>query len=141
MKLNVISGSNIPKLDWCGTDNSDPWVKISLVRRIYSPSGSNYVHELIGDSATTHRIMHEANPFWNKEFYFRVKPKEHTLILQVFDYDSIPKIKNEFIGTVSIELLDVIIDDDERIIDRNYTLLKAWLRPHIIWHSKKVCKF
>ena len=125
LKLNVISGSNIPKLDWCGTDNSDPWVKISLVRRIYSPSGSNYVQELIGDSATTHIIMHESNPFWNREFYFRVKPKEHTLILQVFDYDSIPKIKNEFIGTVFIELLDVIIDDDERIIDKNYKIIPS----------------
>ena len=84
--FQIISADNLAKKDIFGA--SDPYVRIDLV----STNGDEVI-----DSVLTKTKKRTLNPKWEEEFLFRVKPADHTLVMEVFDENRLTR--DDFLGT------------------------------------------
>ncbi|XP_023256500.1 E3 ubiquitin-protein ligase NEDD4-like, partial [Seriola lalandi dorsalis] len=73
VKVKVIAGIGLAKKDILGA--SDPYTRLSL----YDPINGEIT------SLQTKTIKKTLDPKWNEEFFFRVNPRKHRLLLEVFD--------------------------------------------------------
>uniref|UniRef100_A0A4W6BZF6 E3 ubiquitin-protein ligase n=1 Tax=Lates calcarifer TaxID=8187 RepID=A0A4W6BZF6_LATCA len=73
LKVKVLAGIGLAKKDILGA--SDPYTRLSL----YDPINGELT------SLQTKTIKKTLDPKWNEEFYFRVNPRKHRLLLEVFD--------------------------------------------------------
>ncbi|XP_073671886.1 E3 ubiquitin-protein ligase NEDD4 isoform X2 [Paramisgurnus dabryanus] len=73
LRVKVIAGIGLAKKDILGA--SDPYTRISL----YDPMNGEIT------SLQTKTIKKTLDPKWNEEFFFRVHPRKHRLLLEVFD--------------------------------------------------------
>ncbi|KAL2099631.1 hypothetical protein ACEWY4_004025 [Coilia grayii] len=87
LRVRVIAGIDLAKKDIIGA--SDPYVKLSL----YVPS-ENRELALV----QTKTIKKTLNPKWNEEFYFRVCPQQHRLLLEVFDENRLALFPSDGFG-------------------------------------------
>uniref|UniRef100_A0A3Q2YKT6 E3 ubiquitin-protein ligase n=1 Tax=Hippocampus comes TaxID=109280 RepID=A0A3Q2YKT6_HIPCM len=93
LKIEVIAGIGLAKKDILGA--SDPYTRLSL----YDPcSGEIATHQ-------TKTIKKSLDPKWNEEFYFRVHPRKHRLLLEVFDENRLTR--DDFLGQVDIPLSQI----------------------------------
>ena len=83
--MKIISADNLAKKDIFGA--SDPYVRIDLV----STNGDEVI-----DSVLTKTKKRTLNPKWEEEFLFRVKPADHTLVMEVFDENRLTR--DDFLG-------------------------------------------
>uniref|UniRef100_A0A8C7V9Y7 E3 ubiquitin-protein ligase n=1 Tax=Oncorhynchus mykiss TaxID=8022 RepID=A0A8C7V9Y7_ONCMY len=73
LRVKVIAGIGLAKKDILGA--SDPYTRVSL----YDPVNGELT------SLQTKTIKKTLDPKWNEEFFFRVHPRKHRLLLEVFD--------------------------------------------------------
>uniref|UniRef100_A0A671YNL0 E3 ubiquitin-protein ligase n=1 Tax=Sparus aurata TaxID=8175 RepID=A0A671YNL0_SPAAU len=73
LKVKVIAGIGLAKKDILGA--SDPYTRLSL----YDPVNGELT------SLQTKTIKKTLDPKWNEEFFFRVDPSKHRMLLEVFD--------------------------------------------------------
>ncbi|KAF4071865.1 hypothetical protein AMELA_G00267800 [Ameiurus melas] len=73
LRVKVVAGIGLAKKDILGA--SDPYTRLSL----YDPVNGEMV------SLQTKTIKKTLDPKWNEEFFFKVHPKKHRLLLEVFD--------------------------------------------------------
>uniref|UniRef100_A0A8C0Y6D1 E3 ubiquitin-protein ligase n=1 Tax=Cyprinus carpio carpio TaxID=630221 RepID=A0A8C0Y6D1_CYPCA len=82
LRLKVIAGIGLAKKDILGA--SDPYTKISL----YDPVNGEIT------SLQTKTIKKTLDPKWNEEFFFRVHPRRHRLLMEVFDENRLTENPN-----------------------------------------------
>ncbi|XP_048874769.1 E3 ubiquitin-protein ligase NEDD4-like isoform X10 [Brienomyrus brachyistius] len=131
LRVKVIAGIELAKKDIIGA--SDPYVKLSL-----------YVADENRELALvqTKTIKKTLNPKWNEEFYFRVCPRNHRLLFEVFDENRLAHIANDsstnglsnrgqtrddFLGQVDVPLSHLPTEDP--VMERPYTFKDFLLRP------------
>ncbi|KAJ8261412.1 hypothetical protein COCON_G00171350 [Conger conger] len=131
LRVKVIAGIDLAKKDIIGA--SDPYVKLSL-----------YVADENRELALvqTKTIKKTLNPKWNEEFYFRVYPQNHRLLLEVFDENRLAHIaldrtknglshpgqtRDDFLGQVDVPLNHLPTEDPT--MERPYTFKDFLLRP------------
>lgn len=90
LRVKVIAGIGLAKKDILGA--SDPYTRISL----YDPVNGELT------SLQTKTIKKTLDPKWNEEFYFRVHPRKHRLLLEVFDENRLTR--DDFLGQVDVPL-------------------------------------
>uniref|UniRef100_A0A8C7QWZ9 E3 ubiquitin-protein ligase n=1 Tax=Oncorhynchus mykiss TaxID=8022 RepID=A0A8C7QWZ9_ONCMY len=73
LRVKVIAGIGLAKKDILGA--SDPYTRVSL----YDPVNGELT------SLQTKTIKKTLDPKWNEELFFRVHPRKHRLLLEVFD--------------------------------------------------------
>ncbi|KAK6294526.1 hypothetical protein J4Q44_G00353560 [Coregonus suidteri] len=73
LRVKVIAGIGLAKKDILGA--SDPYTRVSL----YDPVNGELT------SLQTKTIKKTLDPKWNEEFFFKVHPRKHRLLLEVFD--------------------------------------------------------
>ncbi|TTD92244.1 E3 ubiquitin-protein ligase NEDD4 [Bagarius yarrelli] len=73
LRVKVVAGIGLAKKDILGA--SDPYTRLSL----YDPATGELV------SLQTKTIKKTLDPKWNEEFFFKVHPRKHRLLLEVFD--------------------------------------------------------
>ncbi|XP_031433596.1 E3 ubiquitin-protein ligase NEDD4-like isoform X18 [Clupea harengus] len=114
LRVKVIAGIDLAKKDIIGA--SDPYVKLSL-----------YVATENKELAMvqTKTIKKTLNPKWNEEFYFRVSPQNHRLMLEVFDENRLTR--DDFLGQVDVPLNHLPTEDPA--MERPYTFKDFLLRP------------
>ncbi|KAJ8338972.1 hypothetical protein SKAU_G00357580 [Synaphobranchus kaupii] len=114
LRVKVIAGIDLAKKDIIGA--SDPYVKLSL-----------YVADENRELALiqTKTIKKTLNPKWNEEFYFRVYPQTHRLLLEVFDENRLTR--DDFLGQVDVPLNHLPTEDPT--MERPYTFKDFLLRP------------
>ncbi|XP_016381883.1 E3 ubiquitin-protein ligase NEDD4-like [Sinocyclocheilus rhinocerous] len=114
LRVKVIAGIDLAKKDIIGA--SDPYVKLSL-----------YVADENRELALvqTKTIKKTLNPKWNEEFYFRVCPQNHRLLLEVFDENRLTR--DDFLGQVDVPLTHLPTEDPA--MERPYTFKDFLLRP------------
>ncbi|XP_070301533.1 E3 ubiquitin-protein ligase NEDD4 isoform X3 [Salvelinus sp. IW2-2015] len=83
LRVKVIAGIGLAKKDILGA--SDPYTRVSL----YDPVNGELT------SLQTKTIKKTLDPKWNEEFFFRVHPRKHRLLLEVFD-------ENRLVNTGSV---------------------------------------
>ncbi|XP_063066705.1 E3 ubiquitin-protein ligase NEDD4-like isoform X9 [Engraulis encrasicolus] len=115
LRVRVIAGIDLAKKDIIGA--SDPYVKLSL----YDVASENRELALV----QTKTIKKTLNPKWNEEFYFRVCPQEHRLLLEVFDENRLTR--DDFLGQVDVPLNHLPTEDPA--MERPYTFKDFLLRP------------
>ena len=57
------------------------------------------------DSVLTKTKKRTLNPLWEEEFFFRVLPTEHKLVMQVFDENRLTR--DDFLGMVELPLISL----------------------------------
>ncbi|XP_042565403.1 E3 ubiquitin-protein ligase NEDD4-like isoform X15 [Clupea harengus] len=131
LRVKVIAGIDLAKKDIIGA--SDPYVKLSL-----------YVATENKELAMvqTKTIKKTLNPKWNEEFYFRVSPQNHRLMLEVFDENRLAhfgldrsknghvnprQTRDDFLGQVDVPLNHLPTEDPA--MERPYTFKDFLLRP------------
>uniref|UniRef100_A0A671RFJ5 E3 ubiquitin-protein ligase n=1 Tax=Sinocyclocheilus anshuiensis TaxID=1608454 RepID=A0A671RFJ5_9TELE len=82
LRVKVIAGIGLAKKDILGA--SDPYTRISL----YDPVNGEIT------SLQTKTIKKTLDPKWNEEFFFRVHPRRHRLLLEVFDENRLTENPN-----------------------------------------------
>ncbi|XP_048874772.1 E3 ubiquitin-protein ligase NEDD4-like isoform X12 [Brienomyrus brachyistius] len=114
LRVKVIAGIELAKKDIIGA--SDPYVKLSL-----------YVADENRELALvqTKTIKKTLNPKWNEEFYFRVCPRNHRLLFEVFDENRLTR--DDFLGQVDVPLSHLPTEDP--VMERPYTFKDFLLRP------------
>ncbi|XP_063066703.1 E3 ubiquitin-protein ligase NEDD4-like isoform X7 [Engraulis encrasicolus] len=132
LRVRVIAGIDLAKKDIIGA--SDPYVKLSL----YDVASENRELALV----QTKTIKKTLNPKWNEEFYFRVCPQEHRLLLEVFDENRLANFgrdraknghvnpgqtRDDFLGQVDVPLNHLPTEDPA--MERPYTFKDFLLRP------------
>jgi len=128
LRLKIISADNLAKKDIFGA--SDPYVRIDLV----STTGDEVI-----DSVLTKTKKRTLNPKWEEEFLFRVKPADHSLVMEVFDENRLTR--DDFLGRVVLPLSSLPREVDSRIINKkNYILqprsARSKVRGHLcIYHA------
>ncbi|CAG7723308.1 unnamed protein product [Allacma fusca] len=103
LRLKIIRGEGLARKDIFGA--SDPYVRIDL--------STNESDEAI-DSVLTKTKKRTLNPLWEEEFFFRVLPNEHKLVLQVFDENRLTR--DDFLGMVELPLSSLPKEADGRLI-------------------------
>uniref|UniRef100_A0A8C7ZSZ1 E3 ubiquitin-protein ligase n=1 Tax=Oryzias sinensis TaxID=183150 RepID=A0A8C7ZSZ1_9TELE len=73
LRVKVIAGYGLAKKDILGA--SDPYTRLSL----YDPVNGEIT------SLQTKTVKKTLDPRWNEEFFFKVDPKRHRLLFEVFD--------------------------------------------------------
>ncbi|XP_076139894.1 E3 ubiquitin-protein ligase NEDD4-like isoform X15 [Alosa pseudoharengus] len=114
LRVKVIAGIDLAKKDIIGA--SDPYVKLSLY-----VASENRELALV----QTKTIKKTLNPKWNEEFYFRVCPQNHRLMLEVFDENRLTR--DDFLGQVDVPLNHLPTEDPT--MERPYTFKDFLLRP------------
>ncbi|XP_065219668.1 E3 ubiquitin-protein ligase NEDD4 isoform X1 [Planococcus citri] len=110
LHLKILAGYKLAKKDIFGA--SDPYVKIDV---------ATLNEEQVIDSVFTRTKKKTLNPVWNEEFYLRVNPSVHKLIIQVFDENRITR--DDFLGMVELSLRNLPKEKpDERIESKIYYL-------------------
>ncbi|KAF7698777.1 hypothetical protein HF521_003519 [Silurus meridionalis] len=113
LRVKVVAGIGLAKKDILGA--SDPYTRLSL----YDP----VTGELI--SLQTKTIKKTLDPKWNEEFYFRVHPRKHRLLLEVFDENRLTR--DDFLGQVDVPLHQ--IPTEALGSERPYTFKDFLLHP------------
>uniref|UniRef100_A0A8C3AYD0 E3 ubiquitin-protein ligase n=1 Tax=Cyclopterus lumpus TaxID=8103 RepID=A0A8C3AYD0_CYCLU len=84
LKVKVVAGIGLAKKDILGA--SDPYARLSL----YDPINGEIT------SLQTKTLKKTLDPKWNEEFFFKVDPRKHRLLLEVFDENRLVKVKISF---------------------------------------------
>ncbi|KAF7660588.1 hypothetical protein LDENG_00279190 [Lucifuga dentata] len=113
LKVKVIAGIGLAKKDIIGA--SDPYTRLSL----YDPVNGEII------SLQTKTIKKTLDPKWNEEFYFRVHPRKHRLLFEVFDENRLTR--DDFLGQVDIPLHQIPTENPNS--ERPYTFKDFLLHP------------
>ncbi|XP_061612593.1 E3 ubiquitin-protein ligase NEDD4-like isoform X3 [Phyllopteryx taeniolatus] len=113
LKVKVIAGMHLAKKDILGA--SDPYTRLSL----YDPISGEIA------SVQTKTIKKSLDPKWNEEFYFRVHPRKHRLLLEVFDENRLTR--DDFLGQVDVPLNQIPTENPNA--QRPYTFKDFLLHP------------
>ncbi|KAM4743572.1 E3 ubiquitin-protein ligase NEDD4-like [Anableps anableps] len=113
LKVKVIAGIGLAKKDILGA--SDPYTRLSL----YDPVNGEIT------SLQTKTIKKTLDPKWNEEFYFRVYPKKHRLLFEVFDENRLTR--DDFLGQVDVPLNQIPTENPNS--QRPYTFKDFLLHP------------
>uniref|UniRef100_A0A1A8G266 HECT-type E3 ubiquitin transferase n=1 Tax=Nothobranchius korthausae TaxID=1143690 RepID=A0A1A8G266_9TELE len=130
LKVKVISGIGLAKKDIIGA--SDPYVRLSL----YDPVNGEIT------SLQTKTIKKTLDPKWNEEFFFRVHPRIHRLLFEVFDENRLTR--DDFLGQVDVPLNQIPTENPNA--ERPYTFKDFLLHPRSHksrvkgWEEKKDSK-
>ncbi|XP_067827629.1 E3 ubiquitin-protein ligase NEDD4 isoform X3 [Heptranchias perlo] len=113
LKVKVFAGIGLAKKDILGA--SDPYAKVSL----YDPINGELT------SVQTKTIKKTLDPKWNEEFYFRVQPRQHRILFEVFDENRLTR--DDFLGLVDIPLQHIPTESPN--LGRPYTFKDFVLHP------------
>ncbi|AWP01621.1 putative E3 ubiquitin-protein ligase NEDD4 [Scophthalmus maximus] len=113
LKVKVIAGIGLAKKDILGA--SDPYTRLSL----YDPVNGEIT------SLQTKTIKKTLDPKWNEEFFFRVHPIKHRLLLEVFDENRLTR--DDFLGQVDVPLNQIPTENPNT--ERPYTFKDFLLHP------------
>ncbi|XP_026175587.1 E3 ubiquitin-protein ligase NEDD4-like isoform X3 [Mastacembelus armatus] len=113
LKVQVIAGLRLAKKDILGA--SDPYTRLSL----YDPVNGEIT------SLQTKTIKKTLDPQWNEEFFFRVNPRKHRLLLEVFDENRLTR--DDFLGQVNVPLNQIPTENPNR--ETPYTFKDFLLHP------------
>ncbi|KAK7913079.1 hypothetical protein WMY93_013290 [Mugilogobius chulae] len=113
LKVKVIAGIGLAKKDILGA--SDPYTRLSL----YDPVNGEIT------SLQTKTIKKTLDPKWNEEFFFRVNPSKHRLLLEVFDENRLTR--DDFLGQVDVPLNQIPTENPNS--ERPYTFKDFLLHP------------
>uniref|UniRef100_A0A665U4R7 E3 ubiquitin-protein ligase n=1 Tax=Echeneis naucrates TaxID=173247 RepID=A0A665U4R7_ECHNA len=113
LKVKVIAGIGLAKKDILGA--SDPYTRLSL----YDPINGEIT------SLQTKTIKKTLDPKWNEEFFFRVNPGKHRLLLEVFDENRLTR--DDFLGQVDVPLNQIPTENPNT--ERPYTFKDFLLHP------------
>uniref|UniRef100_A0A4W6BZU0 E3 ubiquitin-protein ligase n=1 Tax=Lates calcarifer TaxID=8187 RepID=A0A4W6BZU0_LATCA len=113
LKVKVLAGIGLAKKDILGA--SDPYTRLSL----YDPINGELT------SLQTKTIKKTLDPKWNEEFYFRVNPRKHRLLLEVFDENRLTR--DDFLGQVDVPLNQIPTENPNT--ERPYTFKDFLLHP------------
>ncbi|KAJ8391626.1 hypothetical protein AAFF_G00087670 [Aldrovandia affinis] len=113
LRVKVISGIGLAKKDILGA--SDPYTRVSL----YDPVNGELT------SLQTKTIKKTLDPKWNEEFFFRVHPRKHRLLLEVFDENRLTR--DDFLGQVDVPLHQIPTENPNA--ERPYTFKDFLLHP------------
>uniref|UniRef100_A0A7N6AX38 E3 ubiquitin-protein ligase n=1 Tax=Anabas testudineus TaxID=64144 RepID=A0A7N6AX38_ANATE len=113
LKVKVIAGIGLAKKDILGA--SDPYTRLSL----YDPVNGEIT------SLQTKTIKKTLDPKWDEEFFFRVDPSKHRLLLEVFDENRLTR--DDFLGQVDVPLNQIPTENPNR--ERPYTFKDFLLHP------------
>uniref|UniRef100_A0A673JQY5 E3 ubiquitin-protein ligase NEDD4-like n=1 Tax=Sinocyclocheilus rhinocerous TaxID=307959 RepID=A0A673JQY5_9TELE len=113
LRVKVIAGIGLAKKDILGA--SDPYTRISL----YDPVNGEIT------SLQTKTIKKTLDPKWNEEFFFRVHPRRHRLLLEVFDENRLTR--DDFLGQVDVPLHQIPTENPNN--ERPYTFKDFLLHP------------
>uniref|UniRef100_UPI0037E8F18B E3 ubiquitin-protein ligase NEDD4-like isoform X1 n=2 Tax=Semicossyphus pulcher TaxID=241346 RepID=UPI0037E8F18B len=113
LKVKVIAGIGLAKKDILGA--SDPYTRLSL----YDPVNGELT------SLQTKTIKKTLDPNWNEEFFFRVDPRKHRLLLEVFDENRLTR--DDFLGQVDVPLNQIPTENPNT--ERPYTFKDFLLHP------------
>uniref|UniRef100_A0A665U4R5 E3 ubiquitin-protein ligase n=1 Tax=Echeneis naucrates TaxID=173247 RepID=A0A665U4R5_ECHNA len=113
LKVKVIAGIGLAKKDILGA--SDPYTRLSL----YDPINGEIT------SLQTKTIKKTLDPKWNEEFFFRVNPGKHRLLLEVFDENRLGRIYL----CISVRLLLCVSQTENPNTERPYTFKDFLLHP------------
>lgn len=113
LKVKVIAGIGLAKKDIIGA--SDPYTRLSL----YDPVNGELT------SLQTKTIKKTLDPKWNEEFFFRVDPRKHRLLLEVFDENRLTR--DDFLGQVDVPLNQIPTENPNS--ERPYTFKDFLLHP------------
>ncbi|KAG5848966.1 hypothetical protein ANANG_G00105060 [Anguilla anguilla] len=113
LRVKVIAGIGLAKKDILGA--SDPYTRVSL----YDPVNGELT------SLQTKTIKKTLDPKWNEEFFFRVHPRKHRLLLEVFDENRLTR--DDFLGQVDVPLHQIPTENPN--IERPYTFKDFLLHP------------
>lgn len=113
LKVKVIAGIGLAKKDILGA--SDPYTRLSL----YDPVTGEIA------SLQTKTIKKTLDPKWNEEFFFRVDPKKHRLLFEVFDENRLTR--DDFLGQVDVPLNQIPTENPNT--ERPYTFKDFLLHP------------
>ncbi|XP_048118741.1 E3 ubiquitin-protein ligase NEDD4a isoform X3 [Alosa alosa] len=113
IRVKVIAGIGLAKKDILGA--SDPYTRVSLYDAING--------ELT--SVQTKTIKKTLDPKWNEEFFFRVHPRKHRLLLEVFDENRLTR--DDFLGQVDVPLHQIPTENPNT--ERPYTFKDFLLHP------------
>ncbi|XP_035538162.1 E3 ubiquitin-protein ligase NEDD4a isoform X2 [Morone saxatilis] len=113
LKVKVIAGIGLAKKDILGA--SDPYTRLSL----YDPVNGEIT------SLQTKTIKKTLDPKWNEEFFFRVDPRKHRLLLEVFDENRLTR--DDFLGQVDVPLNQIPTENPNT--ERPYTFKDFLLHP------------
>ncbi|XP_020796987.1 E3 ubiquitin-protein ligase NEDD4-like isoform X2 [Boleophthalmus pectinirostris] len=113
LKVKVIAGIGLAKKDILGA--SDPYTRLSL----YDPVNGEIT------SLQTKTIKKTLDPKWHEEFFFRVDPNKHRLLLEVFDENRLTR--DDFLGQVDVPLNQIPTENPNS--ERPYTFKDFLLHP------------
>ncbi|XP_055755590.1 E3 ubiquitin-protein ligase NEDD4-like isoform X5 [Salvelinus fontinalis] len=113
LRVKVIAGIGLAKKDILGA--SDPYTRVSL----YDPVNGELT------SLQTKTIKKTLDPKWNEEFFFKVHPRKHRLLLEVFDENRLTR--DDFLGQVDVPLHQIPTENPN--IERPYTFKDFLLHP------------
>ncbi|KAJ8340452.1 hypothetical protein SKAU_G00350850 [Synaphobranchus kaupii] len=113
LRVKVIAGIGLAKKDILGA--SDPYTRVSL----YDPVNGELT------SLQTKTIKKTLDPKWNEEFFFRVHPRKHRLLLEVFDENRLTR--DDFLGQVDVPLHQIPTENPN--VERPYTFKDFLLHP------------
>ncbi|XP_074474586.1 E3 ubiquitin-protein ligase NEDD4 isoform X2 [Sebastes fasciatus] len=128
LKVKVVGGIGLAKKDILGASpdnckagtssksmNCDPYTRLSL----YDPINGEIT------SLQTKTIKKTLDPKWNEEFFFRVDPRKHRLLLEVFDENRLTR--DDFLGQVDVPLNQIPTENPNN--ERPYTFKDFLLHP------------
>ncbi|KAJ8343542.1 hypothetical protein SKAU_G00308710 [Synaphobranchus kaupii] len=113
LRVKIIAGIGLAKKDILGA--SDPYTKVSL----YDPVNGELT------SLQTKTIKKTLDPKWNEELFFRVHPRKHRLLFEVFDENRLTR--DDFLGQVDVPLHHIPTENPN--IERPYTFKDFLLHP------------
>uniref|UniRef100_A0A3B5RB63 HECT-type E3 ubiquitin transferase n=1 Tax=Xiphophorus maculatus TaxID=8083 RepID=A0A3B5RB63_XIPMA len=118
LQVKVIAGIGLAKKDILG---ADPYTRLSL----YDPVNGEIT------SLQTKTIKKTLDPKWNEVFYFRVNPRTHRLLFEVFDENRLTR--DDFLGQVDVPLNQIPTENPNA--QRPYTFKDFLLHPR---HKSRV---
>uniref|UniRef100_A0A8C3AWX0 HECT-type E3 ubiquitin transferase n=1 Tax=Cyclopterus lumpus TaxID=8103 RepID=A0A8C3AWX0_CYCLU len=113
LKVKVVAGIGLAKKDILGA--SDPYARLSL----YDPINGEIT------SLQTKTLKKTLDPKWNEEFFFKVDPRKHRLLLEVFDENRLTR--DDFLGQVDVPLNQIPTENPNT--ERPYTFKDFLLHP------------
>ncbi|XP_062860944.1 E3 ubiquitin-protein ligase NEDD4-like isoform X2 [Trichomycterus rosablanca] len=113
LRVKVVAGIGLAKKDILGA--SDPYTRLSL----YDPVSGELT------SLQTKTIKKTLDPKWNEEFFFKVHPRKHRLLLEVFDENRLTR--DDFLGQVDVPLHQIPTEAPGS--ERPYTFKDFLLHP------------